>query len=568
MVNNRGYGQDDPGSIVTSAVARFDYGDQTYSVFPMASNVRFPAQQQQWQFRYLPLMHPEIDQKTKVLRIDNREVGDGWVVSVTLWFDNRLARAAAFNAIKVAFPDDASKLQETNVGSMAVSQVTFIVDHPRGKLRTEPFNPGANPSYVLSIPAKTKADAEIIEAWLLSPQAKIRCEYTYGTRKLTENSRVVTMKHLRDTELRRTLDGLPKDVKGMVYVHRDAFQKLVEKVKSQMGIIDWVEDPATFDASIVDGLLLHWNKQLELDLTKWGELKLASVYNPDDLSPDRITRDFRKSFDYDQGKGYTVVAVDGSFTGNFSLGVMSMGSKGTVNYNKEELTEHLRKHGLEVELDGMMIKPKKIWLQEVNTADFSTEATIANRRLFVGEKGSEIITQDLTPSRNVQGGAVQKDVLSRVAELELAQVKAEKGKPVVHLNTTAREKFRPFDVGEVNVAKTVPDTEINVDFQGPTAVVLLFKHGRLGGPGNEMFVFEIWSDDKPVSTGILMLTDVDNMLWAGELSGGKHTFKVTVKSIPRPPGAGQFTSWTFRPFPGHGKLLSPSLFMVLGVPHQ
>jgi hypothetical protein len=535
----------------------------------MASNIKAPARQ--WQFRYLPLMHPEVDKKTGALRIDNRKVGDGWVVSVAIWFDNRLVRAAAFKATKVAFPAEASELQEPNVGSVAVSQVTFTVDHPKGKLKTEPFDPGPTPSYVLSIPAKTEADAKIVEAWLRSPQAKIRYEYKFGTRKLTENSRVVTLKHLRGTKLRRTLDGLPKDDKGMVYVHRDAFQKLVENVKSQMVIFDWVEDPATFDASIAEGLLLHWQKQHAFDLTKWSELKLASVYNPDDLSPDRITKDFNKSFTYDKGKGYTVVAVGGRFKGNFKLGVMSMGSDGTVNYSKEELKEHLRKNGLEVELDGMQIKPKKIWLQVVNTADFNTEAIIANRRLFVGPKGTEIISQDLTPSRNILGDAVQKDILSRVAELESAQMKADKARKdnrVFYRKTTALGKHKPFDVGGVKVTKTVPDTEINVTFPGPTTVLLRFRRGLLGGPPDEMFVFQIWCDDKPVSTGTLFFMDVDNILWVGEVLGGKHTFKVTVKSIPKPADLRPFTARNWRGYPGKRLLLTTSEFTVLGIPHE
>jgi hypothetical protein len=418
----RGVAQEENVLMVGNVTARMRYGDRIYNVFPMASNLKVPYEQ--WQFRYLPLVIPEAD-GTGALVIDGPQIGDAWGASVRLWFDNSLARAEGFRAVRAGYPTEAPRFQEANVGSVPIWDVKFTVTHPKGKFVSEPFNPGGALAWPVMIPAATKADAEAIMAWLRTPLSEIKCEYKYGTRSLKENSRTVTMKHLRNTRVQKKLDGLPKD-NGMVYVHRDSFSQLAERVQSQFEGIDWVEDPITFDASIVDGLVALWNKQIEVDLSKWSEFKQSSVFNPEDLSPDRITRDFQKSFTYDAGTKQYKLNVGGEAGASVGIGPITIGGSAKGSYSKDELESFLRKHSLEVELDGMKIVPKKIWLQVVNTADFAREDVISNRRLFVGGKEVQTELVDVRPEQAIRDRAVQKDLAGRIADLDrlLADLKA------------------------------------------------------------------------------------------------------------------------------------------------
>ena len=406
------FAQEESLPVVGSVTARMPYGERIYNVYPMASNVKVSPEQ--WQFRYLPLFLPEVD-KTGALVIDSQPNGDGWVVSVRFWLDNSPARAAGFKAVKAAYPSVAPRLLEANVGVIPVSEVKATVAHPKGKFVSESFNPGADPVFLVTIPAKSKDEAGVIAEWLRSPQGVIRCEYKYGTRSLKENSCTVTMTHLANTRVQKKLDGLPKD-NGMVYVHRDSFSRLVEGVQSEFAGVDWVEDPTTFDTSGVEGLVALWNKQAAVDLSKWDEWKQKSTFDPADLSPDRITRDFRKSFTYDAGtKQYKL-----NVSGEAGVRIGPFGGSAKASYSKEELETFLRQHSLEVELDGEQIRPKKVWLQVVDTADFSRNIVIANRRLFVGGKETQTEVIDVRPGQAVRDKAVQKDLEGRLADLASA----------------------------------------------------------------------------------------------------------------------------------------------------
>jgi hypothetical protein len=226
LVTPQSFAQEESLIVEGSVTARFQYGDRLVNVHPMASNLKVPPEL--WQFRYLPLFLPEVDKEGKLV-LDKQQADGGWGVSVRFWFDNTAARAAAFKAIKAGYPVEAVRIQGANVGCIPISDVKITVVHPKGKVTTDPYNPGADTSYTLTIPARTQQDADAIEAWLRSPQGVVKCEYKYGARNLKENVRTVTLDLLQNTSLQTKLDGLPKD-NGMVYVHRDALRQLAEEI--------------------------------------------------------------------------------------------------------------------------------------------------------------------------------------------------------------------------------------------------------------------------------------------------------------------------------------------------
>src|SRR5262249_9698400 len=157
---------------------------------------------------------------------------DKWAVSVRLWYDTNSAQTAAFQAIKKVFPKEADKLQEANVKGLEVAEFEFAVTDPgvrKGEWKVT-NKPGTAMSYTLSIPADTEKEADAIKEWLKSSSAEIKCKYTYGTWKVQQNARTVTLELLQMTDLQAKLDGIPKKDKGMVYVHRDALRQLAERI--------------------------------------------------------------------------------------------------------------------------------------------------------------------------------------------------------------------------------------------------------------------------------------------------------------------------------------------------
>ena len=101
-----------------------------------------------------------------------------------------------------------------------------------------------------------------------------------------------------------------------------------------------------------------------------------------DLAPDVIEHELNKSFTYDEGKREYRLKADGAIGGSVSIGPISFGGNTKGSYSKRKFQSFLRQHQLEVQFDGKKIIPKKIWLQVVNTGDFSGDAVISSRSIY------------------------------------------------------------------------------------------------------------------------------------------------------------------------------------------
>ena len=178
--------------------------------------------------------------------------------------------------MRAAYPTEADRIQESNIGAVPISALRITLKYPKGMVSTEPTNPGVQPSFPVSIPAKTRDDADAIEAWLQYPRAELRCEYTYRTRKLKENSTRVTMKNLRNSKIILRLDGNPKDG-DKVYIHRDQLQQLAEGFRQEFSAI-LHPGPDPIDVSVTNGLIALWSKQLEVDADKWNEVNRCAIH--------------------------------------------------------------------------------------------------------------------------------------------------------------------------------------------------------------------------------------------------------------------------------------------------
>jgi hypothetical protein len=400
--------------ITSTQTAQMRFGDRPVPIHPLASNVKIPATQ--WQFRYKLLLVPEVDREGKLV-VAKSGGGNQFKVSVRIWLDNPKARELARKAVMRGYPQNAQEIQDDAARALDISEMQFSASHPKGNWKSEPFNPGTAQSHTVSIPAKSGADADAIVDWLRVPDPTIRVQYKYGTRKITENSAFVMMKHLKGTNLYMKLDGLPKD-DGKVYVHRDQLGNLCENIRGQIAEIDWVEDSATFDRAVVDGLIHQWSKQREIDFSNQNAWVNASFYNKEDLTPDKIQKDFTKGFTYNDVTKRYKLNVSGAAGGNIGLGPLSIGGSAQGSYAKDDLEHMLSSHGFEAEVDGMIIKPKKLFLQTVNTAEFNSTLNVANRRLFVGERRSVLEPVDVELHQALQDHAVQFDLVARVAELQ------------------------------------------------------------------------------------------------------------------------------------------------------
>jgi hypothetical protein len=397
-----------------TATARMKYGDRQVNIHPMLSNLKSPADQ--WQFRYKPLLLPETDEQGKLV-VTKSGQGATWTVSVRIWFDNQKAQAAALQAVKTSYPADAPRIHDSHVGRIPISNVKFTVNHPGGNWTSELFNPGEAQSRTVSIAAHSKDEAAAIEAWLRGQGAVVRIEYKYGTRALQENSTVVKMTHLINTRLHQKLDGLPKE-NGHVYVHRDQIGELCSQISGQLNKIDWVEKPETFDSAVVEGLIHLWKDQRPVDYSKVNDWVHASMWNNKDMEPDQINKDFKKVFSLEMDKYHVKIDVGAQLGGKVSIGPLSFGSDLKGTYSKDQLTELFRQHSFEAEIDGLVVKPKKLWLQIVNTADFARDETITYRRLYVGNQLVQDEVVDVELPTAIMEGAVQRDIPTRVAELE------------------------------------------------------------------------------------------------------------------------------------------------------
>jgi hypothetical protein len=413
--------QDEDVTLTGTVTARMRLGDRFQDIHPMQTNLKRPPEQ--WQFRYSPLMVPETSNGH--LMVQKVQVGSRWEVSIRIWFDNSNAHTAAIEAVQRSYPDEAARIQPTSVGRIAISDLRFSMELPTGAWQSSSFNPGDVTSRTISVPAATESDATAIEGWLNSGNAVLRISYTFGTRALQENATIVTMQNLRNTTVHQRLDGLPKD-NGLVYVHRDQLANLCDRISSQMNRVDWVENPNTFDSVVVDGLLHLWDDRREIDYSQTNAWARSSFFNSEDLAPDKITRDFQRSFTYDATSRTYRINVAGAGAAKASLGPISIGGSASGSYSKEQLDSMLRQHGLEAELDGMIIRPRKLFLQVVNTADFASNKTVANRRLYVGSRESRTEVVDVELRQAILDHAAQQDFAYRLADLDARTSKYER----------------------------------------------------------------------------------------------------------------------------------------------
>lgn len=396
-----------------TAVAHLEVGNVRRAIHPMATNIKAPPEERQ--FRYLPLLLPETHNgKLDLLK---EQIGNIWLLSFPIQFDNRQARSAAVQAIRATYPSDASKIQEANIGPMPITGLRFTVEYPGGQVATEPANPNGQ-RWIVNFRTKERAEADSLEAWLRSTGGEIRCEYSFGTRKIKENAARVTMKELRNSSLIKKLDGMPKDG-SFVYVHRDQLQQLADGIHQELQSNVYLQDPERFDETVVERLIsLSGKKSIEIEASKWSEANHQSIFDSKDLAPDVIERELNKSFTYEEGQSEFKLNVGGGVGANVAVGPISVGAKVDASYSREEMKAFLKKHDVEAEIVGTRIVPKKIWLQAINTGEFSGDSLISYQSMV--DQGpateSEQVTVQLGDSGSERPSTL--GLSGRIVELE------------------------------------------------------------------------------------------------------------------------------------------------------
>ncbi len=193
-----------------TAVANFDIGNHRFGIFPVLANATSPVEQ--WQFRYEPLLLPEVD-TTGQLALVPTHAGDGWTVTLRLHIGDPVANRLAYQSLIGAYPNSAGKIRDVNVSQLRLDEIGFRFDPPipqgLGRLITQPFAPGSAPVAEIVFASPTQEAAKKLEALLRSPIITLICDYKYNTRATKRGDVRIKMRDLRGTKLEVALNGIP-----------------------------------------------------------------------------------------------------------------------------------------------------------------------------------------------------------------------------------------------------------------------------------------------------------------------------------------------------------------------
>ena len=404
-----------------TAVANFYIGSHLFGIFPVLTNGTSPVEQ--WQFRYEPLLLPEMDAQGRLAVVVGQD-GDEWTATLVLHLGSPEANRLAYQNLMKAYPNSAGKITESNVSQLRLEEIAFHFDpqipQGLGRLVTGPIHPGASPTVELVFTASSQEAANKLEALLRSPSATLKCDYKYSTRATKQGTVGIIMQDLRGTKLEVALDGVPnKDEGKYVYVRRHELRKLTENVHREMHITEISEDPNLVDHDVIKTLLDRWHQQITLDLQHLDKQKLKASYNAQDLAPDKIEHQvndwFRKVQGRDEYQANKHILSEAGFD---IVKLFGASGKNQISFNEKQVKEFLEENGYHVDFTGERIVPKRIDLQRVNMADFKEDFQVTQTKVYVGENIIRSNPVDVQIQQRVAGKAAISDLAGHLAELE------------------------------------------------------------------------------------------------------------------------------------------------------
>jgi len=368
--------------ISSSEIGSFPFGDKALRIWASTRNA---SDARQWQFRYDPLFAPEITAASK-LALATRSLNSGaeWRTSLTIYVDTPDARAHALAVLKEIDKSQADNLQPGGVFVLPISSVTvslpdLAVLYPSTHLVTSEFNFATPPTeFTIQISSPDQATAKKLEADL--PSFTISYKFTFAATQVQRNWMQFSMKTLKDSKLFAKLNGLGTTT---VYVHRDDVRNLIDNIADQVHFQETVENPADFDAALLDKLLNRWNTTV--DSTSFDDAKWKSTYNSDDLRPNQITKALNSIFSYDAESKQWKTNFSTQDSANASvLDILKVGGSLQASYSNEGLNAFLKQHAINSDIEGNQIVAKSLDLQQVNLSDFDDTTNVVSVKTFVG----------------------------------------------------------------------------------------------------------------------------------------------------------------------------------------
>jgi hypothetical protein len=404
-----------------TSVANFDIGNRRFGIFPVLANATSPVEQ--WQFRYEPLLLPEMDALGQLAIVAGQN-GAKWTTAITVHIGDAEPNRLAYQSLIKAYPNTGGKIIDSNVSHLRLEKIAFRMEPPIpqqfGQLVSSSISPGAAPTVAIVFSSPTQEAAKNLEAMLRGPDHTLICEYEYRTRATKAGTISIKMKDLQGTKLYVALDGIPnKHLKEIVYVRRNDLRTLTKEIFRETKITEVFEDPALVNEDIIKTLLDRWNQTVTIDLSKISQETLKSTYNAQDINPDRIERQvnewFRKTQNERQYQANKRVLMEGGFD---VAKIFGGSAKNDITLSESEVRKALEDIGYKVDFTGLKIIPKSIDLKQVNMTDFNSEFQVTQSKIYVGNEIVKGATVGVQLGQAVAGKAALLNLAGRVALLE------------------------------------------------------------------------------------------------------------------------------------------------------
>jgi GTP-binding protein EngB required for normal cell division len=360
-------------------IGNFDFNKQTKRIW--RTTKYNPENPRTWQFRYDPLLVPEISNNQ--LSVNSKQWSESfWRTSLTILLDKDEAKKLAHQTVCAIYPEQKQEIQHFNVCALPINHIKIDIPAlkelaPEAKIIKKDFQfaPPAK-EFTIEIESPNRDTALQIEKSLSS--MTLDYEYSISARKSQQNTVKFSLHKLKDSKLFKKLQGLGK----VAYVHRDDLRKLLEGIHTEVVSDAVIEKQEYFEAGLLDKLLTYWNQSessKNFDETKW-----QSTYNEDDLKPNILTKELNKIFTKDENENHWKFNPAADINADAGALMEIKGKIGSkFSLSNDELKKLLKERNIEADIQGTKIEVKSIDLCQVNLADFNDRTELSNVVTFV-----------------------------------------------------------------------------------------------------------------------------------------------------------------------------------------
>ncbi|WP_342087723.1 tail fiber protein [Dyadobacter sp. OTU695] len=397
-------------------IAVFQIANRNFKIFPSLSNSDLKPEQMQ--FRFDPLLIPELGKNGKINIKGPFMYGPKWALEIRILLSTNEAQNRAYASLQEVLPSVAYRIKKSNVLPYGIGKITITSTNldaiSTGSIldQTEFSIPSVPSSIAIRIVSNTKDQS----AELKNQFGNLRLHFSILRKQkgILENRCSVKYSDLIKSNLYVKLFGDEKN--SSRFVHRDDLRELTRNTSSTMDAKCQIEAPDRFNQSIYEQMLNKFNQKTASDLKN---IEFASTYKAEDLEPTIVSKTLNKMFEKEDGTDQwkrtsdVGVKVDGSAL----FGVISGKTDVNIKLSEESLKKLLQERDITVEFNGKEIIAKSINLVQVNSNVFSDASNFFMINSYL--QGSETIT----PLGDINFGDFthtdfENDLAQRVADIE------------------------------------------------------------------------------------------------------------------------------------------------------